>query len=105
MKEQKASSFLLKIPNHLLVMIYQDPEFEAQQLALKVRRERIRSETLKGHVKAAVMAVQLLDKPWNIKNVEKVIRKERRHVPDEHRIQFDIMVQEGLKEDIHNYFL
>ena len=72
---------------------------------LEDRREKFKETMFQGHVRAAIMAVKHLQKPWSVKELSQVVKKERRHVLEEQKEVFDKAVQEGLKDDIHNYFL
>lgn len=67
-------------------------------------RIRYVEEIFQGKIKGVIMAVELLPKPCNIKDIAKIIKKQRRNITEEKREEFDQKVQEGLKDFIRNYF-
>lgn len=65
-------------------------------------------EVFKGQIKGVILAVTLLQKPCNLKDIEKIIKRARVKIAKKYieRLgEFDSMVHEGLKDFIYNYFV
>jgi len=69
------------------------------------RLQELQERMFQGRVKVAISSVLSMEKPFSIKQLNETINSQRKKVPKDLQLRFNVEVNEGLKEFIKNYFI